>query len=153
MLELGSGALIAESASGSLSGFAGSLGQMPGPAVGVGLEVDGVNGEKSCEAEGISGVGAGITESGKTALTAEFCFNAVSCAELTDATTNGTARPEATCVAPCRRSFWASGATSALTSVDRVFDRAARPAGLSRRRTMTFFIDPAANGIPCVFGL
>ena len=109
------GALITDSASGSFSGDRGVAGQIPGPAVGVGLELVGVSGEKSCCAsEGICDFGAGMSESGKTALTAEFCFSACSCAELTDATTNGNALPEATCFAPCERSVRASGPTSVL---------------------------------------
>jgi hypothetical protein len=68
--------LTTESASGSLSGTAGFEGQSD-PDTGE-LEVLGVTGEKSCDPEGTSGVGAGMTTFGKTALTAESRFRAFS---------------------------------------------------------------------------
>src|SRR4029077_4464704 len=134
-------ALITDSASGSFSGCEGFDGQTPGPAVGVGLleGLCGTNGEARFGVW-ICAVGAGITESGKTALTADVCFSAFSWAGLTEATTNGNALPSVTCVAPRERSVWASGFTSARTTPARVLDRADRPAGLYRRRTQNLFI-------------
>src|SRR5579871_6264497 len=148
MVELGSGALITDSASGSRSGLAGLLGQIAGPEVGVGVSGDGRSVVPTWPPEGIAGVGAGMTESGKTARTAGLCLSAAACAEVTDATTNGSALPAVMFVAPWEPSVWTSGATSALTA--RVAARTPEPAALSRSRTMTFVFDPLANGMPWV---
>src|SRR5579862_8908874 len=126
MLEPGPGALITDSASGSLSGIAGLLGQMPEPAVTLAVGFETVSGAESAASAGISGVGAGMTESGKTALTTGSCFKAASCAEVTEAATNGSALPNTMFVAPARASVRASGLTSPRTTRDLTAERASR---------------------------
>ncbi len=141
-------ALMTERASGSFSGCA-AVPQMVDVSAGSVLGVGDPRGAAASPdpACWLGSCGIGMAEFGKTALTAGFCFSAASWAELTDATTNGSAFPAATLFAPCERSELANGLTTALISPARFAERADTPACVFFSRTTTFVICPLAFGI------